>query len=46
MAGSLTPYLGWIAGGGSFYDLEPFFLTLYMFAWQYSHFYGILWMYK
>lgn len=26
--------------------IEPLFYFLYMFSWQFSHFYGILWTYK
>ncbi len=46
ISGSLTPYLGWAAAGGDLTSLMPFFLSSYMFAWQFSHFYGILWTYK
>ena len=46
ISGSLTPYVGWAAAGGSVLDPIPFFLTSFIFCWQYSHFYGILWMYK
>jgi heme o synthase len=44
--GSVTPYLGWAAAGGSLLSPDPFFLTFFMFSWQFSHFYGILWLYK
>lgn len=46
ISGSLTPYVGWAGAGGSLLSLEPFALSFYIFCWQYSHFYGILWMYK
>lgn len=44
--GAAVPYLGWFAGGGSALSFTPFLLCLFMFAWQYPHFYGILWTYK
>lgn len=46
ISGSLPPYLGWLAAGGSFFDLMPLNIVLYMFSWQFSHFYGILWIYQ
>ena len=44
--GSLTPYLGWVAAGGSVLDLNPLLMTTFLFGWQFAHFYGILWIYK
>jgi len=46
LVGALVPYLGWMAGGGSFLSLSPLMMTLFIFSWQYPHFYGILWTYK
>ena len=46
IVGALPPYLGWTAAGGSVFDLEPLLQFGYMFAWQFSHFYGILFRYK
>ncbi|KRX05767.1 hypothetical protein PPERSA_09907 [Pseudocohnilembus persalinus] len=46
VVGCLPVYLGHSAGGGSLLDLEPLCQFGYMFCWQFSHFYGILWMYK
>jgi len=44
--GAAVPYLGWFAGGGSALSLSPFLMCLFIFAWQFPHFYGILWTYK
>lgn len=44
--GAAVPYLGWMAGGGAFTSLTPLMLGLFIFSWQYPHFYGILWTYK
>lgn len=44
--GAAVPYLGWMAGGGAFTSLTPLMLALFIFSWQYPHFYGILWTYK
>lgn len=46
VVGALPPFLGWAAAGGLLTDLEPLAVAMYMFAWQFPHFYGILWMYK
>ena len=46
ISGSLPPYLGWLGGGGMFLDPMPLGICLYMFGWQFAHFYGILWIYK
>ena len=46
ISGSLPPYLGWLAAGGDFINLMPIGICSYMFCWQYSHFYGILWIYQ
>ena len=46
ISGSLPPYLGWLAAGGEFLDFTPLGICTYMFAWQFSHFYGILWIYQ
>ena len=44
--GAAPVYLGWVAGAGTFAGLDPLFMSLYMFAWQFPHFYGIVWTYK
>jgi len=46
LVGAAVPYLGWMAGGGSIASLTPLMMTLFIFSWQYPHFYGILWTYK
>jgi len=46
LVGAIVPYLGWFAGGGSALSMSPFFLCSFIFAWQFPHFYGILWTYK
>ena len=46
ISGSLPPYLGWLAAGGDFLSYMPIGITTYMFCWQFSHFYGILWIYQ
>ncbi|CAG9322010.1 COX10 [Blepharisma stoltei] len=46
IAGAAPVYLGWVAGTGTFYGLDPFLMGLFMAAWQFPHFYGILWTYK
>jgi heme o synthase len=46
LVGSAPVYLGWVAATGGFAGLQPFFMGLYMFSWQFPHFYGILWTYK
>ena len=44
--GAAPAYLGWVAGSGTFMGLEPLFMSLFMFSWQFPHFYGIVWTYK
>jgi protoheme IX farnesyltransferase len=44
--GAAVPFLGWAAAGGSVLSIPPMMMALFMFAWQYPHFYGILWTYK
>ncbi|KAL4496245.1 hypothetical protein ABPG72_012982 [Tetrahymena utriculariae] len=46
IVGSLTPYIGYTAAGGSIYDLYPAYYSIYMIFWQYQHFYGIYWIYE
>lgn len=46
LVGAIVPYLGWFAGGGSALSMTPFFVCSFIFAWQFPHFYGILWTYK
>lgn len=46
LVGALPPLLGWASAGGSIAALEPWSIVLFMFAWQYPHFYGILWTYR
>lgn len=46
LVGALPPLLGWASAGGSMAALEPWSIVLFMFAWQYPHFYGILWTYR
>lgn len=46
ISGSLPPFLGWLAAGGAFFNEIPIGICSYMFGWQYSHFYGILWIYQ
>ncbi len=46
ISGSLPPYLGWLAAGGDLLNYMPIGITTYMFCWQFSHFYGILWIYQ
>jgi len=44
--GSLPSYLGWSAATGTLLGVEPFLMAAFMTAWQFPHFYGILWRYK
>ena len=44
--GAALAYLGWVADSGTFMGLEPFFMSFYMFSWQFPHFYGIVWTCK
>eukprot|EP01017_Pseudomicrothorax_dubius_P043103 TRINITY_DN7123_c0_g1_i1.p1 TRINITY_DN7123_c0_g1~~TRINITY_DN7123_c0_g1_i1.p1 ORF type:complete len:340 (+),score=49.78 TRINITY_DN7123_c0_g1_i1:65-1084(+) len=46
VVGAMPPYLGWAATGLSLASTFPLGVALYIFAWQFPHFYGILWMYK
>jgi len=46
ISGSLPPYLGWLAAGGDLLSFMPLGICTYMFSWQFSHFYGILWIYQ
>jgi protoheme IX farnesyltransferase len=46
LVGALPPLLGWVSAGGSMLSLVPWNLVLFMFAWQFPHFYGILWTYR
>lgn len=49
--GSLPSYLGWSAATvlftqGTLMGIEPLLMSAFMVAWQFPHFYGILWSYK
>jgi heme O synthase-like polyprenyltransferase len=46
LIGALTPFLGVAGAGGSLLALTPWAMCLFVFSWQYPHFYGILWTYK
>lgn len=46
IVGSLPPSLGWMAAGGSFLDFNSLVLFSFLMAWQFPHFYGILWTYR
>jgi protoheme IX farnesyltransferase len=46
LVGALPPLLGWVSAGGSLVSMVPWNLVLFMFAWQFPHFYGILWTYR
>lgn len=41
LVGAIVPLLGSIASKGLLYDEFAFILGLFIFAWQYPHFYGI-----
>lgn len=42
IVGALPPFIGTWAQLGSLLSPESFLLGAYIFAWQYPHFYGIL----
>lgn len=44
--GSLPSYLGWSAATGTLWGIEPCLMAAFMTAWQFPHFYSILWRYK
>ena len=46
LVGAAPAYLGWVAATNSFLGLEPFFLALHLYSWQFPHVYGIVWAYK
>lgn len=46
LAGAAPVYLGWVAGSGTFLGWDPLLMGLFMVAWQFPHFYGIVWSYK
>ena len=46
VVGALPPALGWMAAGGSFFDPHCLGLFTFLLAWQFPHFYGILWTYR
>lgn len=46
LVGALPPLLGWVSAGGALLSPVPWSLVLFMFAWQFPHFYGILWTYR
>lgn len=46
LVGALPPLLGWVSAGGAITAIQPWAVILFMFAWQFPHFYGILWTYR
>jgi len=46
LVGALTPILGSYAATGVLVNSSSLWLTCYLFAWQYPHFYGILYKNK
>jgi protoheme IX farnesyltransferase len=42
VVGALPPFIGTMAQLGTIINPETALLSLYIFAWQYPHFYGIL----
>ena len=42
VVGSLPPFIGTIAQTGMLMTPETLLLSLYIFSWQFPHFYGIL----
>lgn len=46
LVGAAPAYLGWVAATNSFVGLEPLFLAVHLYSWQFPHVYGIVWAYK
>lgn len=39
LIGAIPPLAGWVAAGGSLYDIRAWTMALFFFAWQVPHFY-------
>jgi protoheme IX farnesyltransferase len=46
LIGSISPAIGWVAGGGYILDPQIFAIGLFFFIWQVPHFWLLLLMYK
>lgn len=46
LIGSISPAIGWVAGGGFILDPQIFAIGLFFFIWQVPHFWLLLLMYK
>lgn len=46
LVGALVPFLGSIASTGLLYDQISVILGIFIFAWQYPHFYGIVYRHR
>lgn len=42
IVGAIPPFIGSFAVEGTLLTVEPLLLSVYIFAWQFPHFYGIL----
>ncbi|MFA7360373.1 MAG: protoheme IX farnesyltransferase [Candidatus Kapaibacterium sp.] len=45
LVGALPPIAGWLAGGGSLFDVKIGVVALYFFVWQIPHFWLLLLLY-
>ena len=45
LIGALPPIAGWTAAGGSVFDFDILFISLYFFVWQIPHFWLLLLIY-
>lgn len=46
LIGSISPAIGWVAGGGNILDPQIYAIGLFFFIWQVPHFWLLLLMYK
>lgn len=46
LVGAIPPVMGWVAAGGSVWDIEAALLGGTLFLWQFPHFFALSWMHR